>query len=427
MLSEPDALWIAYEELDNMMRSYESSTLVVYSILLPASLILATLSFDPRIREVAHLMPLFGPATFPLAAAMLALLALLYWITVWRVDTISWKQIHSLECRLGIMEGHGRLRLRDMLRSSLWFRIRHIILPIFFGLVLTSYILLSLRVAFGAGSKSAVLRAVFAPYMNVLFSILGGLIASKGETCLRKVYFGKATRFSMDLDFTAVGIELEAFKDRLRQILHKKEHYGVSFIIGGEFSRREDDVASYGAVIEYAHEWRSSIFEVNVSFREEPCLEVIRLPLVDELYFGYCEFKQFEVPCMRKEELIAEKIRAAFQRLSSRDLYVYTNTPYNKDAVKALTVIKCWNMREAFDSDLFLNKIRSGEYDWSDLMRLVRPDQLPTKKEIVKTVAFSYKYLRELDDRLKRIKANSRAQRYSELVSSLIYKLSSVK
>jgi len=33
--------------------------------------------------------------------------------------------------------------------------------------------------------------------------------------------------------------------------------------------RDEDDVASYGAIIEYAHEHCSSTFEVNVSFREE--------------------------------------------------------------------------------------------------------------------------------------------------------------
>lgn len=255
-------------------------------------------------------------------------------------------------------------------------------------------------------------------------------LALKGGTCLRKIYFGKATRFSMDLDFTAIGVGLEAFKERLRRMLHHKGHYGISFAIGDEFSRKEDGAVSYGAVVEYAHEWRSSVFEVNTSFREEPCLSVVRLPLVDELYFRYCEFKPFEVPCMRKEELIAEKIRAAFQRLSSRDLYdlyVYAGTPHNRDVVKALTVIKCWDAREPFDPGRFLSKIHSEEYSWFDLKRLVRPDQLPTEKQIIEAVTSRYTYLKELESRLELIRADSRSRRRRDLVDSVISELRSIE
>lgn len=138
-------------------------------------------------------------------------------------------------------------------------------------------------------------------------------LAFKGGTCLRKIYFGKTTRFSMDLDFTAVGVEVEAFRDRLSELLHSKQHYGITFTIEEEFQSRENGASSYGAIINYAHDWKSSNFEINVSFREDPCLSVEQLPLQSELYFRYCEFEPFEVPCLQKEELIAEKIRAAFQ------------------------------------------------------------------------------------------------------------------
>ena len=256
-------------------------------------------------------------------------------------------------------------------------------------------------------------------------------LAFKGGTCLRKVYFGKTTRFSMDLDFTAVEIEIDAFRDRLRELLHNKDRYGITFAIDEEFSSRENTTSSYGAIINYAHDWRSSNFELNVSFREKPCLNIEPLPLQSELYFKYCEFEPFEVPCLQKEELIAEKIRAAFQRVRSRDLYdlyIYANnTAYNKEAVKALAVIKCWNVREPFDPASLLDKIANEEYDWSDLRRLVRPNSLPREETIIREVKANYEYLTEINKVLGTIIDDSRAHANSNQVESLIKQLRASK
>jgi len=131
-----------------------------------------------------------------------------------------------------------------------------------------------------------------------------------------------------------------------------------------------------------------------------------------------------------EEEVFAEKIRAAYQRLSSRDLYdlyLFANTAYDRDAVKALVVIKCWNAREPFDPNRLLNKITGEEYDWSDLRRLVRPDQLPTEKEIIETVTSNYAYLKELDRKLKLLRADSKTHRRRGLADSLIRDLRSRK
>lgn len=256
-------------------------------------------------------------------------------------------------------------------------------------------------------------------------------LAFKGGTCLRKIYFGKTTRFSMDLDFTAVGIEVEAFRERLSELLHSREHYGITFTIDEEFPKRENGASSYGAIINYEHEWMSSNFEINVSFREEPCLNVEPLPLQSELYFRYCEFEPFEVPCLQKEELIAEKIRAAFQRVRSRDLYdlyVYANnTSYNKEAVKALAVIKCWNVREPFDPASLLDKIANEKYDWYDLHRLVRPNSLPSKETIIREATSNYEYLMEINKELGIIIDDSRAHTNSDQVESLIKRLRAPK
>jgi predicted nucleotidyltransferase component of viral defense system len=251
-------------------------------------------------------------------------------------------------------------------------------------------------------------------------------LALKGGTCLKKVYLGRTGRFSMDLDFTGIGVELDDFKERLHALLDGKEYYGIRFLIDEEFSRRDDTILSYGAVVSYSHSWSSGTFQMEVSLREEPSLGVRSLPLLDELYFRYCEFKPFRVPCLQKEELMAEKIRAAFQRLRSRDLYdlyVLAKTPYNKSIVRALAVLKCWNVREPFNPELFLDRVANGDYDWSDLKRLVRPRQLPAEKDMIEAVVSEYSYLRELDEGLKRIVADSKAHRHPGAVRSLTERL----
>lgn len=255
-------------------------------------------------------------------------------------------------------------------------------------------------------------------------------LALKGGTCLKKAYFGRTGRFSMDLDFAGVGVDEGVFQDRLSSLLDGREYYGIRFSIDEEFSRKDDTILSYGAVTSYSHSWNSGVFQIEVSLREEPSLGVRWLPLLDELYFRYCEFKPFDVPCLQKEELMAEKIRAAFQRLRSRDLYdlyLYAKTPYRKNLVRALAVIKCWNVREPFDPGLLLNKIASGDYDGSDLRRLVRPRQLPPEREMVETVVSRYSYLRDLDDALKQIVADSKAHKHSAVVRSFAERLAGYK
>ena len=255
-------------------------------------------------------------------------------------------------------------------------------------------------------------------------------LAFKGGTCLKKVYLGRTGRFSMDLDFTGVEIGSEEFKKRFRSVFDKKEYYGLLFSVDEEFSRGDDEVISYGAVVSYSHSWNSATFQVEVSFREAPSLRVVWFPLLDDLYFRYCEFKPFEVPCLQKEELMAEKVRAAFQRLRPRDLYdlyAYAKTPHNKELVKALAVIKCWDVRDPFNPELLLDRVDNEDYNWYDLKGLVRPSQLPSEKDIVKTVVSSYSYLRQLDKTLKRIVADSRAHKLTKEVTKLTERLSGLK
>jgi predicted nucleotidyltransferase component of viral defense system len=245
-------------------------------------------------------------------------------------------------------------------------------------------------------------------------------LAFKGGTCLKKVYFGKTGRFSMDLDFTGVDIRPDTFKLKLRLSLDHQEHHGISFVIEEEWSRDN----SYGAVLQYSHAWNSDRFQIEVSFRERPILSVAELALLDELYFRYCGFEPFKVPCLQKEEVLAEKIRASFQRIRSRDLYdlylfATRARSYDANKVRTLAVLKCWNSRDPFEPNRLLRRISEEQHDWSDLQRLVRHDMLPSEKTLIRTVLGHYAYLKDLNGDLQRIVADSKAHKEVLLVKKV--------
>jgi hypothetical protein len=55
-----------------------------------------------------------------------------------------------------------------------------------------------------------------------------------------------------------------------------------------------------------------------VSLREDPVLPPLDGTIKDEVYFKYKGFKPFPVPCMALEEVLSEKIRAAYRRGTDR-------------------------------------------------------------------------------------------------------------
>jgi hypothetical protein len=72
--------------------------------------------------------------------------------------------------------------------------------------------------------------------------------------------------------------------------------------------------------------------------------------------------------------MIAEKVRAAFQRTKVRDLYGlhrFATKPFDGELLRALVVLKLWQVRDPFVPDALFEKLRSGKYDWADL-RLLR-------------------------------------------------------
>ncbi len=250
-------------------------------------------------------------------------------------------------------------------------------------------------------------------------------LAFKGGTCLKKIHFGSSGRFSMDLDFTSLSISAGELQSQLKQLLDKRSHFGIEFKVSEENISKgaADCEQSYLAVIEYSHSWNAGEFNFEVSFREKPLLPLDEMPLLDEMYFKYSEFPRFPVACLHKEELLAEKLRAAYQRFRARDLYdlyLFADRHFDKGLVQKLAVIKCWSVKEPFKSKELLENIAESKYDWTDLERLVRKGELPSQEAVVENVLKAYAFLADMDSTLVKIIDDSKAHKESNLVAAVL-------
>ncbi len=250
-------------------------------------------------------------------------------------------------------------------------------------------------------------------------------LAFKGGTAIRKLYLGGTGRFSLDLDFTATSdIMPDALILDLIGLLHEQTYHGLTFTIPSPDYYATDD--SCGAEVTYRHNWvTTGRFGVQISFRARPLLPVRPTPLRSERYFEWMDIEPPDVPALNLLEVIGEKIRAAVQRTRVRDLYdLYqlARQPFDRDVVRQIAVIKCWETHYSPDPDAFLTGLPKGKYDWSDLSRLVRRDRLASPDEIIQTVQQAYSFLSEMTEEEAQLAADPygrETQVYDQLVNGL--------
>jgi predicted nucleotidyltransferase component of viral defense system len=226
-----------------------------------------------------------------------------------------------------------------------------------------------------------------------------GRLAFKGGTAIRKIYLGNQGRFSLDLDFTAMeDTDPEALILDVVGLFHTQTLYGLAFTIStGDYYANPE---SCGAEISYQHEWvTSGKFGVQISFRGRPLLPVRPATLRQERYFEWLGFEPPPVPSLDLHEIIGEKIRAASQRSRVRDLYdLYqlAEQRFDRARVRRIAVLKCWETNFTLDPAAFLAGIKTGQYDWSDLRRLLRKGREIQPAVIMRGVQKRYTFLNEL-------------------------------
>lgn len=193
-------------------------------------------------------------------------------------------------------------------------------------------------------------------------------------------------------------------------VLHERMHYGIRFTIPSPDYYVTGDGSGCGAEVTYGHDWATGAhFDVQISFRAPPLLPVRAMPLRPERYVEWMDLEPPDVRALDIHEVIGEKVRAAAQRTRVRDLYdlyQFARQPYDRDVVRRIAVIKCWETRYAFEPTAFLGRLPDGNYDWADLGRLVGAHHPVSPDDIIGEVQQACGFLCELTEGEARLAAD---------------------
>lgn len=265
-------------------------------------------------------------------------------------------------------------------------------------------------------------KEIVLTYLLQLLSERGILarLAFKGGTCLRKMFVGSQGRFSTDLDFT--GVEEHDHEDIIVAMMEAFEppFQGIQFSIPDEGYYETQDGLSWGVNPAYVHQWNTAGSEIKlqISRRETPTLAVEHRAQVEQSYFRHLPFALAEIICLSLPEILAEKIRACYQRNKVRDIYdlgMFATRPLDQPLVRRLVVLKLWQARDSFDPERLLRKFEDGrDFDWNDLGQLVRRTVTIDRDRITADCVRGFRFLLDLDEE-ERILAADSHQREREL------------
>jgi len=249
--------------------------------------------------------------------------------------------------------------------------------------------------------------------------------AFKGGTCIRKMVIGSQGRFSTDLDFTALEEHdhetvILDMMDAFAQPFH-----GIQFSIPDDSYYETQDGLSWGVNPVYTHAWNGSgesEVRLQISRRETPTLATERRPQCEQSYFRQLPFVPAGITCLALPEIIAEKIRACYQRNKARDIYdlgTFATRPLDQPLIRRLVVLKLWQARDTFDPALLMRKFEDGiAFDWDDLGQLVRRTVIIDRQRITADCVRGYRFLMDLTEEERQL-ANDPHQRERALWQTL--------
>lgn len=200
----------------------------------------------------------------------------------------------------------------------------------------------------------------------------GNKLVFKGGTCLYKAY--KLNRFSEDLDFTA----RKGF--RQRDFFHRLPYFFGLLDLKGKISVEQFQnnmnarLEILGPLYNGRRETATTLI-FNVSLRERIILPVQRFPYSSL----YPELRPFDLFVLDKNEILAEKVRAIYERNKARDVYDlwYLLERGGLHFDVGLVNKKLHHGKLKFEMGRFLAKLDEKKIGWErDLAGLVAGDQL---------------------------------------------------
>ncbi len=242
-------------------------------------------------------------------------------------------------------------------------------------------------------------------------------LAFKGGTCLRKMFVGSHGRFSTDLDFT--GIEEHDHEEIILDMMQAFEQpfYGIQFTIPDGSYYETQDGLSWGVNPTYSHDWNASgasEIKLQISRRETPTLRPERRAQIEQSYFKLLPFAPAEITCLALPEILAEKIRACYQRNKARDIYdlgMFATRPFDQALIRRLVVLKLWQAQDTFEPARLMHKFQDGQdFDWDDLRQLLNRAVVIDRNKITADCVGGFGFLANLTDD-ERTLARDRYQR----------------
>ena len=228
-------------------------------------------------------------------------------------------------------------------------------------------------------------------------------LAFKGGTCLRKMFIGAGGRFSTDLDFTS--LEEHDHEDIILEMMEAFEQpfHDIKFSIPDESYYETQDGQSWGVNPVYVHDWNTggdSEVKLQISRRETPTLPTEQQAQCGQSYFKHLPFGPVGIACLALPEIIAEKIRACYQRSKARDIYdlgMFAARPLNQPLIRRLVVLKLWQAGDTFEPAALMEKFEDGRaFDWDDLGQLVRKTQAIDPARITADCVKGFAFLADL-------------------------------
>jgi predicted nucleotidyltransferase component of viral defense system len=229
-------------------------------------------------------------------------------------------------------------------------------------------------------------------------------LAFKGGTCLRKMLLGAQGRFSTDLDFT--GIEKHDHEDVILEMMaaFQQPFHGIQFDIPDGSYYETQDGLSWGINPTYCHEWNQGAAEIKlqISRRETPTLPPQSRAQMVQSYFRFLPFAPADIVCLALPEILAEKIRASYQRNKARDIYdlgMFATRPLDRDLIRRLVVLKLWQARDTFNPERLIRKFEDGrDFDWDDLRQLLNRAIAIDRERITADCVRGFGFLAELTE-----------------------------
>ena len=222
-----------------------------------------------------------------------------------------------------------------------------------------------------------------------LFNIsreFGSKIAFKGGTCLYKVF--QLNRFSEDLDFTV----LKGFRenDFFKRLPFYFKLLNINTTVKVENFDNTTNVLLFvnGPSYNGSKESRTSL-SFNLSFRER-----VVLPLCNFTYKPlYSELRTFNLFAMDEREILAEKIRAIYQRNKARDVFDIWYLLKTRGTQLDVTVVnkKLESSKIKFNKGDFLGKISEKKESWEKNLSTLVNEQLPPFVQVKREIEEKFK------------------------------------